>query len=247
MNSYTHTVCAALVLTFAVSVASAQTTPAEGGGKQAPAKPAPAKPAEQKPPATPAPAKAGQPQPAQTPPATAAKSAAAPVVPGAVTPPPGYLIGADDVLSIVFWKDKDMTNDVTVRPDGMISLPLLNDISAAGLTPSQLRDRLMEESQKLMEDPNVTVVVKQINSRKVFITGQVGKVGPYSLTGPMTVMQLLSMVGGVGEFANSKNIIILRTENGRQISHKFNYKEVIAGKKLAQNIELKPGDTIVVP
>jgi polysaccharide export outer membrane protein len=93
----------------------------------------------------------------------------------------------------------------------------------------------------------VTVVVKQINSRKVYITGQVGKIGPYALTGPMTVLQLLSTVGGVGEFANTKNIIILRTENGRQVSHKFNYKEVIAGKKLAQNIELKPGDTIVVP
>jgi polysaccharide biosynthesis/export protein len=230
MNLHTHQVCVALVLTFIGSGAYAQAP--EGS-------PTPAKPA-QPPPAVTAP-----PQPVTaTPPKP---TAAVAVVPGAVTPPPGYLIGPDDVLSIVYWKDKDMTNDVQVRPDGMISLPLLNDVAAAGLTPTQLRDRLMEESQKLMEDPNITVVVKQINSRKVYITGQVGKIGPYPLTGPMTVLQLLSTVGGVGEFAKSKNIVILRTENGRQVSHRFNYKEVIAGKKLAQNIELKPGDTIVVP
>jgi len=162
-------------------------------------------------------------------------------------PPPGYVIGADDILAIVYWREKDMSTDVQVRPDGIISLPLLNEIVAAGLTPNQLRDRINEESQKYVEDPNVTVVVKQINSRKVYVTGQVGKMGAYPLTGPMTVLQLLSTVGGIGEFAKSKNIVILRTENGRQVSHKFNYKEVISGKKLAQNIELKPGDTIVVP
>jgi polysaccharide export outer membrane protein len=172
-----------------------------------------------------------------------AKAAAAAIVP----PPPGYVIGADDVLSIIYWRDKDMTADVSVRPDGVISLPLLNEVVAAGLTPAQLRDRLMEESQKYMEDANVTVVVKQINSRKVYITGQVGKIGSYPLTGPMTVLQLLSMVGGLGEYANSKNIVILRTENGRQVSHRFNYKEVASGKKLTQNIELKPGDTVIVP
>jgi polysaccharide biosynthesis/export protein len=255
MNPYTHPVCAALVLTFAVSVASAQTAPAEGGAQPTPA----TKPAEKKPATKPAPAKADQPTPAQTPAvagqakpaqataASATTAVAVPVVPGAVTPPSDYLIGPDDVLSIVYWKDKDMTSDVVVRPDGMISLPLLNEVAASGLTPAQLRDRLMTESQKLMEDPNVTIVVKQINSRKVYVTGQVGKIGPHSLTGPMTVLQLLSTVGGIGEFANSKNIIILRTENGRQVSHRFNYKEVVEGKKLAQNIELKPGDTIVVP
>jgi polysaccharide export outer membrane protein len=162
-------------------------------------------------------------------------------------PPPGYIIGADDILSIIYWRDKDMSTDVQVRPDGVISLPLLNEVVAAGLTPIQLRDRINEESQKYMEDPNVTVVVKQINSRKVYITGQVGKIGAYPLSGPMTVLQLLSTVGGIGEFAKSKNIMILRTENGRQVSHRFNYKEVVSGKKLAQNIELKPGDTIVVP
>jgi polysaccharide export outer membrane protein len=263
-------VCAAFVLTFAVSVASAQTAPAEGGGQPTPAtKPAEKKPAA-KPAAKPAPAKADQPKPAQpqpaaagqakpaqttpagttgqpTPAAAAATSAAMPVVPGAVAPPPGYLIGPDDILSIVYWKDKDMTTDVQVRPDGKISLSLLNEVTAAGLTPDQLREHLTEESKKYLEDASITVVVKQINSRKVYITGQVAKQGPYPLTAPTTVIQMISLAGGVAEFADSKNIMVIRTENGRQVAHKVNYKEVMAGKKLAQNIELKPGDTVVVP
>jgi polysaccharide biosynthesis/export protein len=267
MNRYTPTVCAALVLTFAVAVAvptaqTAQTVPSEGGGQSTPAaKPAekapPAKPAQQKPSAKPAPDKTVQTKPptppatAPTPPAAAATPAAGATtpaaVPGAITPPPGYLIGPDDVLSIVFWKDKDMTSDVQVRPDGKISLSLINEVMAAGLTPDQLREHLTEESKKYLDDANITVVVKQINSRKVYITGQIAKQGPYTLSGPTTVMQLISMAGGVAEFSDSKNIMVLRMENGRQVAHKVNYKELVAGKKLAQNIELKPGDTIVVP
>ena len=106
---------------------------------------------------------------------------------------------------------------------------------------------LFRSSKKYMEDANITVVVKQINSRKVFITGQVAKQGPYPLSAPTTVVQLISLAGGLAEFADTKNIMVLRTENGRQVAHKVNFKEVIAGKKLAQNIELKPGDTVVVP
>ena len=96
--------------------------------------------------------------------------------------PPGYVIGADDVLSIVYWKDKDMSADAQVRPDGRIALPLINEVQAAGLTPEQLREKITEESKKFMEDANITVVVRQINSRKVFITGEVNKPGPYPLT-----------------------------------------------------------------
>jgi polysaccharide export outer membrane protein len=179
------------------------------------------------------------------PPAAAATAASVPLAP--ITPPPGYLIGTDDVLSIVYWRDKDMTTDVQVRPDGKISMALINEVDAAGLTPDQLRDRLTEESKKYMEDANITVVVKQINSRKVYITGQVAKQGQYPLSGPTTVVQLISLAGGLGEFAGTKNIMVIRNENGRQVAHKVNYKEVMAGKKLAQNIELKPGDTVVVP
>jgi polysaccharide export outer membrane protein len=176
-----------------------------------------------------------------TPAAAAAPRPTDPVV------PPGYVIGTDDVLSIVYWKDKDMSADAKVRPDGRIALPLINEVQAAGLTPEQLHKRLTEESKKYMEDANITVVVREINSRKAFITGEVNKPGPYPLTAPTTVMQLISMAGGLREYADAKKIMIMRSENGRQISLQFNYKDVAAGKKLEQNIELKPGDTVVVP
>ena len=177
-----------------------------------------------------------------TPPAAppAAAPAAAPL-------PAGYVIGPEDVLAILYWKDKDMSTEVAVRPDGRITLPLLNDVQAAGLTPDELRDQLMKASAKYIEDPNVTVVVKTINSRKVFITGMVAKSGNYPLTAPTTVMQLIAMAGGIQEFADSKNILVVRNENGRPVSYRFNYKEVLKRKNLKQNIELKPGDTVIVP
>ena len=185
---------------------------------------------------------------AQSAPQAVPNGAAAPATaPPAAALPPGYLIGADDILWVVFWRDKEMTAEVVVRPDGKISLPLINDVQAAGLTPEQLRTQLTEAAGKLIEDPNVTVVVKTINSRKVFVTGQVGKPGPYPLSAPTTVLQLLATAGGVLEYADSKEIRIMRTEDGKQVSHKFNYKDVIKGKNLKQNIELKPGDTVIVP
>jgi polysaccharide export outer membrane protein len=168
-------------------------------------------------------------------------------VPAGVATPADFVIGPNDVLTVVFWRDKDMSGDVAVRPDGKISLPLLNDVQAAGLTPEQLRQALTAAAAKYVEDPSITVVVKEINSRRVFITGQVARPGPYALTGPTTVLQLISMAGGVAEYAHSKNITIMRTENGRPISFRFNYKEVINRKNLKQNIELKPGDTVIVP
>jgi polysaccharide export outer membrane protein len=168
-------------------------------------------------------------------------------IPTGVPTPPDYVIGPDDVLTVVFWREKDLSGDVAVRPDGMITLPLLNDVKATGLTPEQLRDQLTKAAEKFVEVPSVTVVVKAINSRKVFVTGMVGKAGPYPLTSPTTVMQMLAMAGGVHEFADQKNITILRTENGRQIAFRFNYNDVKKRKNLKQNIELKPGDTIIVP
>jgi polysaccharide export outer membrane protein len=176
-------------------------------------------------------------------------AAAAVAAPRATDPvvPPGYVIGTDDVLSIVYWKDKDMSADAKVRPDGRIALPLINEVNAAGLTPEELHAKIVEESKKYMEDANITVVVREINSRKAFITGEVNKPGPYPLTAPTTVMQLISMAGGLREYANAKKIMIMRSENGKQISLPFNYKDVASGKKLNQNIQLKPGDTVVVP
>jgi polysaccharide export outer membrane protein len=151
------------------------------------------------------------------------------------------------VLAVVFWRDKDMSSEVTVRPDGRITLPLINEVQASGLTPDQLRDTLMSAAAKYVEDPNVSVVVKAINSRKVFITGQVAKPGAYPLTSATTVMQLIAIAGGLHEFADAKNIIIMRTENGKPMAYSFNYKDVLKRKNLKQNIDLKPGDTVVVP
>lgn len=178
---------------------------------------------------------------AQTAAAHSNGTAASPVVPG------DYVIGADDALSIVFWRDKDMSADVVVRPDGKISLPLLNEIQAAGYTPEQLRSKLVEAASKYVEEPNATVVVKEIRSRKVFITGNVAKPASYPLMGEMNVVQLIALAGGLLEYADSDNIVVMRAENGKQQHFKVNYKDVIKQKNVAQNISLKPGDTVVVP
>jgi polysaccharide export outer membrane protein len=168
--------------------------------------------------------------------------------PAGVTVPADYVIGPDDVLTIFFWREKEMSGDVSVRPDGRISLPLLNDILAAGLTPEQLRAQLTEASTKYLADPSVTVIVKQVNSRKVFITGQVTKPGPYPLVAPTSVMQLITIAGGLLEYADEENIGILRTDaSGKQTRVRFNYKDVSRGRRLEQNIQLKPGDTVIVP
>jgi len=187
------------------------------------------------PPATPS---AAAPAPAVTP---------APAVPAGVELPAGYVVGPEDVLTIVVWREKDLSNDVTVRPDGRITLPLINDVVAQGLTPDQLRDQLKAQFDKFVEDSSVSVVVKQINSRKVFITGMVSKPGAYALTSTVTVLQLISMAGGLNEFARAKEIVVMRTDNGLAKAIKFNYEDVRKGRKLQQNIELRPGDTVVVP
>jgi polysaccharide export outer membrane protein len=161
--------------------------------------------------------------------------------------PSGYVVGVQDVLSIVFWRDKDMSADVTVRPDGKISLPLLNDVEAAGVTPDQLRTRLIEAASKYVEEPNATVLVKEIHSRNVFITGNVAKPSTYPLNGDMTVLQLIALAGGLLEYADSDKIVVIRTENGRPQYRKFNYGNVVRQKNVQQNIVLKPGDTVVVP
>jgi polysaccharide export outer membrane protein len=179
--------------------------------------------------------------------ATAAPAAVATATAAGVSTPAGYLIGPDDVLAVVYWREKELSADVIVRPDGMISLPLLNDIRAQGLTPEQLRAALTTAASKFVEEPTVTVVVKVINSRKVFVTGQVGKPGPYQLNGSSTVMQMLAMAGGLAEYAKKSKIMVLRTEGGKSVALPFNYEEVMAGKRLQQNVELRPGDTVVVP
>jgi len=167
--------------------------------------------------------------------------------PVAATADPAYLIGAEDVLNISVWKEPEVTRTVPVRPDGKISLPLINDIQAAGLTPAQLSRLITEKLNKYLTDPQVTVIVTAINSRRIYILGEVGRSGAYQLLPNMTVLQALSGAGGFSQFANLKGIYVLREENGKQVKFPFNYKEVIKGDRPEQNIVLKPGDTIVVP
>jgi polysaccharide export outer membrane protein len=160
--------------------------------------------------------------------------------------PSDYVIGSDDVLHISVWKEPDLTETLPVRPDGKISMPLLNDITAAGLTPLQLRDVITEKLRKYVTDPRVTVAVTAMNSRRVFVTGEVNHSGPITLLPNMTLLQAISQAGFT-QFANTKAIYLLRNQNGKQERIPFNYKEVVKGNHPEQNVYLKPGDTIVVP
>jgi len=226
--------CRLCVVAFGISLAAASSAGASGAAQ-----------GQQGPPAPVAPGGSATAPAASNPPTPASPAAATTLE--AVPTPPDYVIGADDVLSIVYWREKDMTSEVTVRPDGKVSLPLLNEVQAAGLTPTELRERLVDESRRYFEDPNVTVVVHKINSRKVFITGEVAKPGPYPLMEPTTVLQLLAIAGGLRDYADSKKIVVVRNENGRPVTYPFNYKDVVSRRNLRQNIELKPGDTVIVP
>jgi len=161
--------------------------------------------------------------------------------------PAGYVIGAGDVLGIKFWQQAELSGDVVVRPDGKISVPLLNDVQAAGQTPQQLSDQIRGVAKRWVQDPNVTVVVRQINSRSVFITGRVAHAGKYPLNGATSILQLIAMAGGLAEWADGENITLMRADQNGFVTRRFNYKEVIARKNLDQNIELLPGDTIIVP
>jgi|SRR5690242_17947396 len=163
------------------------------------------------------------------------------------TADPNYVIGSEDVLDISVWKEPDLSRTVPVRPDGKISLPLLNDVQAAGLTPPQLAAAITTSLNKFVTTPQVTVIVTQINSQRVYLLGEVTRPGAYTLIPGMTFLQALSNAGGFTSYANPKKIYLLREENGKQQKLFFNYKEVIEGKRTDQNVLLKTGDTIVVP
>lgn len=165
----------------------------------------------------------------------------------AATQDPSYVIGAQDVLDIDVWKEKELTRKVEVRPDGKISLPLLNDIQASGLTPMQLAADITKGLKKFVTDPQVTVIVTQIKSQRVYILGEVTKPGAYPLLPGMNVLQALSSAGGFTMFANTKKIYVLRQQDGKQKKFRFNYKDVVSGKHANQNIVLRAGDQIVVP
>ena len=158
-----------------------------------------------------------------------------------------YIIGAEDVLYIHVWREETVTKTVSVRMDGMISIPLVDEIQSAGLTPLQLKEKLTERLKQFIENPNVTVVVMEANSFKVYISGQISKPGIYRLRSDTTLAQIISMAGGLTEWANQKKIIIIRKENGKEKRFTINYKKIVKGEDLDSNIILKSGDTIIVP
>ena len=161
--------------------------------------------------------------------------------------PVGYRIGEQDVLTITVWREPELSGTVMVRPDGMVTLPLVNDVHASGLTPDELRDFLTEKLRTYVNVPQVTVSVREINSRKVFVIGQVGREGSYRINSTSTVLQIIAEAGGLKDFANKKGIYVLRNQNGSQVRLAFNYDKVIRAKGNHDNIQLQPGDTIVVP
>lgn len=158
----------------------------------------------------------------------------------------GYRIGLADQLMISVWKEPELSLAVVVRPDGMITLPLVNDVHVVGLKPVELQQLLTEKLKPFLTEPQVTVIVQGIRSRKVYLVGNVSKQGAYPLEGGETVMLLLAASGGVGPFAKADSIYILRTENNKQIRIPFQYKKALRGKT-KEDIALLPGDVIVVP
>lgn len=163
------------------------------------------------------------------------------------TTDPAYQIGPEDVLDISVWKEPDVSRVVPVRPDGRISLPLINDVQAAGSSPQQLAKTISEKLRKYLNEPQVTVIVTQINSQRVFVVGEVLKAGAFPLIPGMTVLQALSSAGGFTTFADVKKIHVMRLHDGKHVELPFNYREVLKGDNADQNIKLEPGDTVVVP
>jgi len=156
----------------------------------------------------------------------------------------GYIVGPSDILQVTVWKEPDLTSPVTVRIDGMITVPLLGDVQAAGRTPSQLADTLAEGLKQYVETPRVTVGVNQTNSARFYVLGQVTKSGEFPMSGPTTVLQALALAGGFRDFAKTDNIVIVRRD---QTVVPVNYKRITDGRDLSQNVLLLPEDTIVVP
>jgi polysaccharide export outer membrane protein len=156
-----------------------------------------------------------------------------------------YVIGPTDVLLVTVWKEPSLSATLPVRPDGMISMPLLNDVRAAGFTPMKLAETITSKLKEFVQDPQVSIVITEVNSQRVYMVGEIAKPGPVSLISGLTVLQAISSAGGLSQFANSKKIYVLRSEAGAQRKIAFNYKQALKGNN--QNISLQAGDTIVIP
>lgn len=204
---------------------------------------------QQAPPKTTAPAPSSQPVTSSPAPAVAQQptgpAPASQAGMGGPIDPERYVIGADDQLQITVWKEPTLSGTIPVRPDGMISLVLVGDLRAAGLTPMALSADISQRLKKYIQDPVVTVVVLGVNSQRIFTVGEVNRVGPLMMTPGMTTLQAIVTAGGLTQFANSKRIYILRTVAGKQEKIPFNYKQALKGEN--QGAPLLPGDTIVVP
>ena len=156
-----------------------------------------------------------------------------------------YIIGVEDELQISVWREPELSTVLVVRPDGMITLPLINDVKAVGLKTEELQNVLMDKLKNFVNEPQVTVIVRSIRSRKVYLVGEVGHQGTFTINGDMTALELLAAAGGVGPFAKADAIYILREQNGKKIRIPFHYKKAVAGK--SENVTLQPGDVVVVP
>ncbi len=161
--------------------------------------------------------------------------------------PQGYIVGESDVLRVNVWKEPEVSQTVVVRTDGSISLPLINEVKVAGMTPMQIQTLVAEKLKSFMNSPQVTVTVTEIHSKRAFITGEVARPGGYSLNTETTVLQLIAQAGGFTVFAKRDGIVVLRVEDGKPVRLHFKYKEVVHGKNTEQNVALHPGDTVVVP
>lgn len=156
-----------------------------------------------------------------------------------------YIIGVEDELQISVWREPELSTTVVVRPDGMITLPLVNDVKAVGLKTEELQNFLVEKLKGFVNEPQVTVIVRAIKSRKVYLVGEVAHQGTFQLNGDMTALELLAVAGGVTPFAKADSIYILREESGKKVRIPFHYKKAVAGK--SENVVLRPGDVVVVP
>jgi len=175
-----------------------------------------------------------------------AQPSVAPSPVAAAAPSDTYVIGPSDVLTVAVWKEATMSGSLLVRPDGMISMPLLGDVQASGLTPLALGDQIATKLKKYIQDPKVSIVVTAINSKKIFLLGEFSKKGAVEMTPGMTLLQAVASAGGFTEFANVKKVYLLRDEGGKRVRIPVHYKEALKGNG-ELDLVLKPGDTIVAP
>lgn len=173
--------------------------------------------------------------------------AAAPADPAPAAASTGtYVIGASDVLTVTVWNQPTLSGSLLVRPDGMVSVPLLGDVQASGLTPEQLAEQIATKLKKFVQDPNVSVLISQIHSKVVYLMGEIDKRGPVDMTPGMTLLQAISSAGGLTYYANTKKMYILRNEAGKHEKIPVHYKQALKGDSTL-DLSLRPGDTIVVP